>query len=150
MALLIPLFILAAFFLLRANPQRRRAQQQRTLVDSLRPGTKVVTVAGIVGTLVGVEGDRAAVELAPGVIVEFLVAAIVRVDADIAAVPEVDLTHGHDEPGHDEPGHDELGHDELGHDDPDHQRPDHDEHVGDALAMDVPEPERAPGHAEEA
>jgi len=150
MALLIPLFILAAFFLLRANPQRRRAQQQRTVVDSLRPGAKVVTVAGIVGTLVGVEGDRAALELAPGVIVEFLVAAIVRVDADTAATPEVDLTDHHVDADHDGTDHDGPGHDGSEHDDPDHHGLEHDEHLGDGRASDVPEPERAPGHAEEA
>ena len=78
MALLLPLIIVAAFFLLRANPQRRRAQAQKTLLDSLRPGVRVATVAGVIGTLVGVEGDRAAIEVAPGVIVEFLLAAITR------------------------------------------------------------------------
>jgi len=100
MALLIPLFILAAFLFFRANPQRRRVQQQRALVDSLQPGTRVVTVAGIVGTVVGVEGDRAALELAPGTIVEFLTASIVR--ADTEATPDVDLTGEHDDEVHEE------------------------------------------------
>jgi preprotein translocase subunit YajC len=78
MLVLIPLFLLAAFFLLRANPQRRRAQAQKALLDGLRPGARVVTVSGIIGTLMGIEGDRAAIEVAPGVVVEFLLAAIVR------------------------------------------------------------------------
>ena len=80
MIILIPFFLLAAFFLLRANPQRRRVQAQRALLDNLQPGTRVVTVAGVIGTLMGIEGDRAAIEVAPGVVVEFLVAAIVRAD----------------------------------------------------------------------
>jgi preprotein translocase subunit YajC len=96
MIILIPFFLLAAFFLLRANPQRRRVQAQRALLDNLRPGTRVVTVAGVIGTLMGIEGDRAAIEVAPGVVVEFLVAAIVRadaptIDAPTAADHEVDL-----------------------------------------------------------
>ena len=78
MIVLIPLFLLAAFFLLRANPQRRRVQAQKALLDGLQPGAKVVTVSGIIGTLMGIEGDRAAIEVAPGVVVEFLVAAIAR------------------------------------------------------------------------
>jgi len=78
MLVLIPLLLLAAFFLLRANPQRRRAQAQKALLDGLQPGTRVVTVSGIIGTLMGIEGDRAAIEVAPGVVVEFLLAAIVR------------------------------------------------------------------------
>ena len=78
MALLLPLIVLAAFFLLRANPQKRRALAQKTLMDSLHPGVRVATATGIIGTLVGTEGDRAAIEIAPGVIVEFLLAAITR------------------------------------------------------------------------
>jgi len=81
MALLLPLIVLAAFLLLR-NPQRRRAQTQKALLDALQPGVRVATVAGVIGTLVGTEGDRAAIEIAPGVIVEFLLAAITRTIED--------------------------------------------------------------------
>jgi preprotein translocase subunit YajC len=77
MALLLPLIVLAVYFLLR-NPQRRRAQAQKALLTSLQPGARVATVSGIIGTVVGTEGDRAAIEIAPGVIVEFLLAAITR------------------------------------------------------------------------
>jgi preprotein translocase subunit YajC len=77
MALLLPLIVLAAYFLLR-NPQRRRAQAQKALLTSLQPGARVATASGIIGTVVGTEGDRAALEIAPGVIVEFLLAAITR------------------------------------------------------------------------
>jgi preprotein translocase subunit YajC len=106
MIVLIPLFLLAAFFLLRANPQRRRVQAQKALLDGLQPGAKVVTVSGIIGTLMGIEGDRAAIEVAPGVVVEFLLAAIARTVEDAP----VDLTHHDDEevPG-DGPAGDEDG-----------------------------------------
>ena len=90
MALLLPLIVLAAFFLLR-NPQRRRAQAQKTLLESLQPGTRVATVAGVIGTLVGTEGDRAAIEIAPGVIVEFLLASITRTIDEPVPEPVVDL-----------------------------------------------------------
>jgi preprotein translocase subunit YajC len=103
MALLIPFFILAAFFLLRANPQRRRVQAQKAMIETLRPGAHVVTVAGVIGTVVGVEGDRVAIEIAPGVIVEFLLAAVVRtVDEPVA--PDDDVLASHDE----DPPHDGL------------------------------------------
>jgi preprotein translocase subunit YajC len=88
MALLLPLIVVAAFFLLRANPQRRRAQAQKALVESLHPGVRVATVAGVIGTLVGTEGDRAAIEIAPGVIVEFLLAAITRTIEDPEEPPD--------------------------------------------------------------
>jgi preprotein translocase subunit YajC len=101
MALLIPFFILAAFFLLRANPQRRRVQAQKAMIESLRPGAHVVTVAGVIGTVVGVEGDRVAIEIAPGVIVEFLLAAVVRtVDEPVPPSDEVLPSHD-DDPPHD-------------------------------------------------
>ena len=106
MIVLIPLFLLAAFFLLRANPQRRRVQAQKALLDGLKPGAKVVTVSGIIGTLMGIEADRAAIEVAPGVVVEFLVAAIVRTVDDAP----VDLTEHDEQDGTpDEPAGDEDG-----------------------------------------
>ncbi len=79
------------------GPTRSAAacRRQRALLDHLRPGTRVVTVAGVIGTLMGIEGDRAAIEVAPGVVVEFLVAAIVRADDPTIGHPtaadEVDL-----------------------------------------------------------
>ena len=51
MALLIPFFILAAFFLLRANPQRRRVQAQKAMIETLRPGAHVVTARSCVGMI---------------------------------------------------------------------------------------------------
>jgi len=81
-ALLLPLALLAVFLVFRANPQRRRVMGQQTLHSQLTPGDKVVTGGGMIGTLVGIEGDRAAVEVAPDVIVEFLLAGILRRDSD--------------------------------------------------------------------
>jgi preprotein translocase subunit YajC len=77
-ALLLPLALLAVFLVFRANPQRRRVMGQQALLGQLAPGDKVVTGGGMIGTLVAIEGDRAAVEVAPDVIVEFLLAGILR------------------------------------------------------------------------
>src|ERR1700676_4485025 len=95
MALLIPFILLALFFLLRANPQRRRVQAQQAMLAALQPGAHVVTVAGVIGTIVGIEGDRAAIEVAPGVIIEFLVASIVRVLDDAGGFDPVDDASRH-------------------------------------------------------
>jgi preprotein translocase subunit YajC len=86
-AILLPLALLAVFFVFRANPQRRRVMGQQALLGQLAPGDKVVTGGGMIGTLVAIEGDRAAVEVAPGVIVEFLLAGILR-RADDAPDPD--------------------------------------------------------------
>jgi preprotein translocase subunit YajC len=91
MSVLFPILaVLAVFLLFRsANPQRRRAASQQTLRSQLTAGDRVVTAGGMIGTLVGIEGDRAAVEVAPDVIVEFLLAGILRRDevAEVAGAP---------------------------------------------------------------
>ncbi|HEY2429838.1 MAG TPA: preprotein translocase subunit YajC [Acidimicrobiales bacterium] len=86
-ALILILIPVALYLFVRANPQRKRAMAQQALLKDLSPGDRVVTAGGMVGTLVGFEGEQAAVELAPGVIVEFLRPAIVRrlVETDAGA-----------------------------------------------------------------
>ena len=78
-ALLIPVLFVLALYLLMIRPQRRRVQAQRALVSSLTPGQRVVTAGGMIGTLVDVDDERAAVEVAPGVVIDFLAPAVVRV-----------------------------------------------------------------------
>jgi preprotein translocase subunit YajC len=77
-AIFIILIPLAVFMLMRANPQRRRVTAQQQMLKELGPGDRVVTASGMIGTLLGIDGDRAAVEAAPGVVLEFLLPAIVR------------------------------------------------------------------------
>ena len=61
--------IAAAFFLLIVLPQRRRTTAHRALVEALKVGDEVVTIGGIFGTIVAVDGDRLDVEIASGVVV---------------------------------------------------------------------------------
>jgi preprotein translocase subunit YajC len=77
-AILLPIALVAVFLVFRANPQRRRVMSQQSLHSQLVAGEKVVTAGGMLGTIVAVEGDRAAVEIAPDVVVEFLLAGILR------------------------------------------------------------------------
>ncbi len=70
------LLILMYLFLLR--PQQQRVRRQRELVASLDVGDEIVTAGGLIGTIVALDGDRAEIEIADGVIVEFLRAAISR------------------------------------------------------------------------
>jgi preprotein translocase subunit YajC len=165
MALLLPLIVLAAFFLFRANPQKRRAQAQKTLVDSLRPGVRVATVSGIIGTLMGVEGDRAALEIAPGVVVEFLLASVTRTIDDEPMHPDGLFVHdengagthdggyvslqigdaGHPDAGHPDAGHQDLGHEDLGHQDAGNvDVPEEDVHHQGANGADAPAPDEHP------
>jgi preprotein translocase subunit YajC len=77
MQYLLPLLLLMALYFVYM-PQRRRTQAQRQLVASLAPGDDVITAGGVFGTIVSIDDDRAMLEVAPGVDVEFLVASIVR------------------------------------------------------------------------
>jgi preprotein translocase subunit YajC len=74
-----------AFWLLLIRPNQRRRAEQAALVDSLAPGTRIMTTAGVFGTVVGIEEDRMRVEIAPGVVIEMLTAAVGRVVPDEAA-----------------------------------------------------------------
>jgi preprotein translocase subunit YajC len=50
--------MLAVFFLIVILPQRKRDQRHRELLKSLKPGDKVLTSGGLVGTVVSVADTR--------------------------------------------------------------------------------------------
>jgi preprotein translocase subunit YajC len=70
------LLLLMYFFLLR--PQQQRVRRQRELVSSLDVGDDIVTAGGMIGRIVELSDDRAEIEVADGVTIEFLRAAISR------------------------------------------------------------------------
>ncbi|GAC1594270.1 MAG: hypothetical protein NVS3B21_16100 [Acidimicrobiales bacterium] len=94
--LLLPL----ALYMLVLRPQRQRVRVQRSLLAELAPGDEVVTAGGMIGTLVSRGDDRARVEFAPGVVIDFLPPAIVRRLTPTDAPPP--LPEGPDGLGHEE------------------------------------------------
>jgi preprotein translocase subunit YajC len=70
-------------YLLAIRPQRARARALAQVRSSLRVGSRVMTTAGIHGTVTalgeGTEADTALIEVAPGVQVRFATAAVVRI-----------------------------------------------------------------------
>ena len=66
------LIVLAAlfvgFWLLVIRPQRRRAQEQRTLHESVAVGDEIVTLGGLLGRVKSIDesDDTLEVEIAPG------------------------------------------------------------------------------------
>jgi len=58
--------LIAAFYFLLIRPQQQQAKKQRELVESLRPGMRVMTVGGIFATVVDVAEDRIRVAVADG------------------------------------------------------------------------------------
>ena len=66
--------IAAAFWLLIIRPSSVRRKAQAALVASLAPGQRIMTTAGVFGTVVAIDADRVSVEVAPGVVIEMLAA----------------------------------------------------------------------------
>ena len=51
------------------RPRRRMMTRQRELLGALSTGDQVVTVGGMYGTIVGLDGDEVRLEIAPDVVV---------------------------------------------------------------------------------
>jgi preprotein translocase subunit YajC len=73
------LLVVGVYYLLfvRQPAQQRKAQQQ--IVDSLNPGTRIVTIGGIFATVVEVREDRVLVEVADGSQLEILTRAVASI-----------------------------------------------------------------------
>lgn len=80
------LLIFLIFYLAIVRPQRKQRDQHRTLLQSLRPGDEVMTVAGIYGTVREIRDDDLVVEIAPGTTVRMVLGAVrTRVEDDSEA-----------------------------------------------------------------
>ena len=84
---LLPIAAIAvAFWFLIIRPPSVRRKAQAQLVASLEPGQRIMTTAGVFGTVTALDGERLCVEIAPGVVIEMLAAAVAQaVPADPAA-----------------------------------------------------------------
>ena len=93
---LFPLVVLVlAFVLLIVLPARQRKkiqERQRTLQESLTPGTPVMTTAGLHGTVAALGEGTVDLEIAPGVVVTFTRQAVLEVRKPAGAGPVADGT----------------------------------------------------------
>lgn len=71
--------IAVAFWFLIIRPGSVRRKAQAKLVASLAPGQRVMTTAGVFGTVTALDGERISIEIAPGVVIEMLSAAVAQV-----------------------------------------------------------------------
>jgi preprotein translocase subunit YajC len=77
---ILPIALLGgAFWLLIIRPSRARQAAARATAARLEAGARVMTTAGLFGTVVRIEGDELDLEIAPGVIVRYVAAAIAKV-----------------------------------------------------------------------
>lgn len=80
MSTLLMLALMAvAFWFLLIRPAQKRQKTQQDMVSKLSPGSRVVTTAGVLGTLRHVGERQVIVEISPGVEMTILKQAIMRV-----------------------------------------------------------------------
>lgn len=77
--LILILIVVVGFYLLMIRPQQRRRQQVQQQQNSVRPGARVRTTAGMYATVVDVDGDDVVLEVAPGIEVRYMKRAIMDV-----------------------------------------------------------------------
>jgi preprotein translocase subunit YajC len=73
----VAIFALVYVFMIR--PQQRRRQQAAQKTNTVTPGARVRTTAGMYATVVEVDGDDVVLEVAPGVEVRYMKRAIMEV-----------------------------------------------------------------------
>jgi preprotein translocase subunit YajC len=85
-SLILILVVVVAFYLLMIRPQQRRRQQAAQKQDTVQPGARVRTTAGMYATVVDVDGDDVVLEIAPGIEVRYMRKAVM----DVVSGPETD------------------------------------------------------------
>ena len=65
--LLLIVVMFGAFYFLVIRPQRKRLEAQRQMQSAIQPGDEVVTVGGMIVTVVSLDDDVVTVELSRGV-----------------------------------------------------------------------------------
>jgi preprotein translocase subunit YajC len=77
--LILILIVVVGFYMLMIRPQQRRRQQFQQQQNSVQPGARVRTTAGMYATVIDVDGDDVILEVAPGVEVRYMKRAIMDV-----------------------------------------------------------------------
>ena len=70
------LLIMVIFYFLLIMPAQRRQKKTQEMLSALKNGDKVVTTGGLVGTIVGLEGDSVQLRIADQVKVKVLRSAV--------------------------------------------------------------------------
>jgi preprotein translocase subunit YajC len=68
--------IFAIFYLLIIMPQRKKQKKHMEMVEGLKSGDRIITTAGIFGTVMGVQKDRLEIKIAANVKVEITKGAV--------------------------------------------------------------------------
>jgi preprotein translocase subunit YajC len=80
--LLLPLLLLVVLYFLLIRPQQKQRREIAQVQSTVSPGARVMTGAGLIATVVALEGDEVVLEVAPGVTNRYVRRAIMRVIPD--------------------------------------------------------------------
>jgi len=72
----------AIIYFLMIRPGRKRSEDQKQMMNAMKPGARVMLTSGVFGTIQAIGDQQAVVELAPGMGVTVVKAAIARVVPD--------------------------------------------------------------------
>ena len=74
---LIPfILVFGIFYLLIILPQRKKQKKHQALVENLKPGDRLITTAGIFGTVMGIQKDRIELKIAANTKIEITKSAV--------------------------------------------------------------------------
>jgi preprotein translocase subunit YajC len=59
--------VIALFYFMLIRPQQKRAKDQKNMMEAIKPGDRVMTISGIVGTVRHLGEKQAIIEISPGV-----------------------------------------------------------------------------------
>ena len=100
--LILILVVVVAFYMLMIRPRQRRQQQAQQKQNTMQPGARVRTTAGMYATVVDVDGDDVILEVAPGVEVRYMKRAVMDVVSPGETVDEDDAPADEEDTDYDE------------------------------------------------
>jgi preprotein translocase subunit YajC len=101
-SLILILVVVVGVYLLMIRPQRRRQQQAQQQKNTVLPGARVRTTAGMYATVVDVDGDDVVLEVAPGVEVRYMRRAVMDVVSPGEETPDDSYSDSEDEHAEDD------------------------------------------------
>ena len=73
------LLMIIIFYILLYRPQKKQHKERKNLLDSLQLGAKIITVGGIYGEIINIQGDRLTIKVAHNVNLDVARSAIANV-----------------------------------------------------------------------
>jgi preprotein translocase subunit YajC len=81
------ILIIGVFYLLVMRPQQKKRRALQEKLSTVQPGDKIMTTAGVFGTVASVGDDKFDLEVAPGVRITMIKAAISQIVTEPEALP---------------------------------------------------------------